>query len=149
MRLSLNFKKGFLIMVKEKEIVLLFRDILDRTNELADAVEKNPVDIEFVKTARESYLSKYQEGLDLLSLPANEVTDNFMFKMMYGSFSETMKNLLLLVGLYYKNMVTFYGVEGEETNLKETIQDIGKFRKECNKRFKKVAAQLASIGHVD
>ena len=136
-------------MVKEKEIVLLFRDILDRTNELADAVEKNPVDIEFVKTARESYLSKYQEGLDLLSLPANEVTDNFMFKMMYGSFSETMKNLLLLVGLYYKNMVTFYGVEGEETNLKETIQDIGKFRKECNKRFKKVAAQLASIGHVD
>lgn len=136
-------------MVKEKEIVLLFRDILDRTNDLADAVEKEPVDIEFVKTARASYLGKYQEGLDLLSLPASEVTDNFMFKMMYGSFSETMKNLLLLVGLYYKNMVTFYGVEGEETNLKETIQDIGKFRKECNKRFKKVAAQLASIGHVD
>ena len=136
-------------MVKEKEIVLLFRDILDRTNALADAVEKEPVDIEFVKSARETYLDKYKEGLDLLSLPANEVTDNFMFKLMYGSFSETMKNLLLLVGLYYKNMVTFYGVDGEEQNLKETIQDIGKFRKECNKRFKKVEAQLASIGHVD
>ena len=136
-------------MIKEKDIVLLFREILNRTNDLADIVEKDEIDIEAIKEARASYLARYKDDIALLKLPANEVTDNFMFKLMYGNFSETMQNLVMLVGLYYKNMVTFYDVEGEEQNLQETIQDISKFRKECNKRFKKVEAQLSSICQVD
>ena len=136
-------------MLKEKDVVLLFRDILNRTNALADAVEKDPINIEFIKSENETYQASYEEGVKLLSLPASEVTDNFMFKLMYGSFSDTMQQLLKLVGLYYNNMLTFYGTEGAEENLANTIEAIGKFRKECNKRFKKVESQLSAIGHVE
>ena len=136
-------------MSKEKEIVLIFRDVLDRTNELADAVKCSPIDIEFIRERRKSYLSKYKEDIALLDLPASEVTDNFMFKLMYGGFSATMKNLVMLIGLYYKNVDHYYGVEEEKEKFNETLAEIEKFRTECNKKFKKVEAQLASIGHVD
>ena len=136
-------------MSKEKEIVLLFRDILTRTNEMADAAEKDPMDIEFIRAERKTYLEKYEDNKALLSLPASEVTSNFMFKMMYGNFSDTMLKLLTLVGLYYKNIDRFYGVPEDEQNLKDTVKELGNFRQECNKRFKKVEAQLSSIGHVD
>lgn len=136
-------------MSKEKEIVLIFRDILTRTNEMADAAEKNPMDIDFIRAERKTFLESYEEHKALLSLPANEVTSNFMFKMMYGNFSKTMLDLLTLVGLYYKNLDIFYGVESDKQNLDDTVAELGKFRSECNKRFKKVEAQLSSIGHVE
>ncbi len=135
-------------MSKEKEIVLVFRDILTRINTLADAAEKEPIDIELIKSEKASYLESYEERKALLALPASEVTSNFMFKLMYGSFSETMNNLLNLLGLYYNNITLFYEENAEES-LKETIQEFGEFRKECNKRFKKVEAQLSSIGNVE
>ena len=134
-------------MSKEKEIVLTFRDLLTRTNKMADAAEKTPIDIEFIKAEAETYKEKEVEYKELLSLPADEVTDNFMFKMIYGGFSEVMLNLVTLVGLYYNNLQLFF--DKDEEKLKETIEELGDFRNQCNKRFKKVEKQLSKMGHVD
>lgn len=136
-------------MSKEKEIVLLFRDILDRTNKMADAAEKNPMDIEFIRAERKTYLENYEDNKALLSLPANEVTSNFMFKAVYKGFSETMLQLLTLVGLYYKNLDLLHDNPENAQKLQETVSELGDFRNECNKRFKKVEAQLATLGRVD
>jgi hypothetical protein len=136
-------------MSKEKEIVLLFRDILTRTNEMADAAEKTPMDIEFIRAERKTYLEHYEENKALLALPASEVTTNFMFKAVYKGFAETMTQLLTLVGLYYKNLDLLHDNPEDAEKLKETVSELGNFRNECNKRFKKVEAQMSAIGKVD
>ena len=56
-------------MSKEKEIVLILRDILDRTNELDDAAKCDPIDIGFIRERQASYLEKspgYKQGVPSL-----------------------------------------------------------------------------------
>lgn len=135
-------------MSKEREVVLVFRDLLKRINDTADAVEKSPMDMEFIRNSAEEYKTLEVEYNELLSLPANEVTSNFMFKMVYNGFAETMKNLVKLVGLHYNNLILFYDEE-QDNDLAETIVAVKRFREQCNKNFSKVEKQLSAMGHID
>jgi hypothetical protein len=60
-----------------------------------------------------------------------------------------MTQLLTLVGLYYKNLDLLHDNPEDAEKLKETVSELGNFRNECNKRFKKVEAQMSAIGKVD
>ena len=106
------------------------------------------MDMNAIREASEEYKSLEKEYNEILSLPANQVTNNFMFKLVYNGFAETMKNLVKLVGLHYNNLILFYDNE-QDDDLAETIVAVKEFRRQCNQNFKKVEKQLSTMGHVD
>ena len=129
-------------MSKEKEIAMIFKEILDRTNELADVLEKKPIDIDFIRTQRKSYLEHYEENKALLELPVSEISSSAGFSLIYRGFGKDMSGMYTLVGLNYKNLDTTYGVDGKEEEFEGYVNQVLNFRTFLNKNFKKVIKKM-------